>query len=43
MTRTDACVLNRIAQLIAGLGAVEINYKGMNPSDIDCLIRKAVT
>ena len=43
MTRTDACVLNRIAQLIAGLGAVEIDYKGMQPIDIDRHLREAVT
>ena len=43
MTRTDACVLNRIAQLIAGLGAVEIDYKGMQPIDRDRHLRKAVT
>ena len=43
VTRTDACVLNRIAQLIAGFGAVEIDYKGMKPNDIDCHVREAVT
>ena len=43
VTRTDACVLNRIAQLIAGLGAVEIDYKGMKPNDIDSRMREAVT
>ena len=42
MTRFDACVLNRIAQLIAGDGAAEINYKGMKPGDIDRLVREAV-
>ena len=42
MTRFDACVLNRIAQLIAGDGAAEINYKGMKPDDIDRLVREAV-
>ncbi len=35
MTRFDACVLNRIAQLIAGDGAAEINYKGMKPNDVE--------
>ncbi len=34
MTRFDACTLNRIAQLIAGEGAAEINYRGMKPNDI---------
>lgn len=42
MTRLDACALNRIAQLIAGDGAVVINYKGMQPKDIDGLVREAV-
>ena len=42
MTRLDACVMNRLSQLIAGEGAVEINYKGMTPNDIDGLVRKAV-
>ena len=42
MTRFDACALNRIAQLIAGDGAAEINYKGMKPNDIDRLVREAV-
>ena len=42
MTRFDACVLNRIAQLISGPGAAEINYKGMKPNDIDRLVRAAV-
>ena len=43
MTRQDACVLNRLAQLIAGEGAAEINYKGMKPADIDTLVLKAVS
>ena len=42
MTRFDACVLNRIAQLIAGDGAAEINYHGMKPNDIDRLVCEAV-
>ena len=42
MTRFDACVMNRLAQLIAGPGAVEINYKGMKPNDIERLVREAV-
>ena len=33
MTRLDACTLNRIAQLIAGDGAAEVNYRGMKPVD----------
>ena len=35
ITRLDACALNRIAQLLAGDGAVEINYKGAQVGDID--------
>lgn len=42
MTRSDACVLNRIAQLIAGDGAVEIDYKGIKPNDMERLVREAV-
>ena len=42
MTRLDACVLNRIAQLLAGPGAAEISYKGMKPNDIDRLVAAAV-
>jgi len=41
MTRFDACALNRIAQLIAGDGAAEINYRGMKPDDIDVLVSRA--
>jgi hypothetical protein len=36
-------VLNRIAQLISGPGAAEINYKGMKPNDIYRLVRAAVS
>ena len=42
MTRLDACALNRIAQLIAGDGAAEINYRGMRPANIDALVKEAV-
>jgi len=35
MTRLDACALNRIAQLLAGDGAVEIDYKGAQLGNID--------
>ena len=42
MTRFDACALNRIAQLIAGAGAADINYQGIQPKDIDRLVREAV-
>lgn len=34
MTRFDACTLNRIAQMLAGDGAAEINYRGMKPGDV---------
>ena len=42
MTRNDAQVLNRIAQLIAGEGAVEINYKGAVMRGIDEQVAAAV-
>lgn len=42
MTRMDACVLNRIAQLICGEGSVEINYHGMQPSGVEKLVAQAV-
>lgn len=42
MTRIDACILNRIAQLLAGSGAAKIDYKGMKPNDIDRLATEAV-
>ena len=38
ITRMDACALNRIAQLIAGNGAVEIDYKGARMEGIDSLV-----
>ncbi len=41
MTRFDACTLNRIAQLIAGDGAAEINYRGMKPSNVEGLVAEA--
>jgi len=43
MTRIDACVLNRLAQHIAGPGAVEIVYKGVEPESIDRLAEAAVS
>ena len=42
MTREDACVLNHLAQLIAGPGAVEILYKGIRPENVGRLARGAV-
>lgn len=35
ITRMDACVLNRIAQLLAGEGGVEINYKGARLAGVE--------
>lgn len=35
MTRMDACVLNRIAQLLSGDGAVEIDYKGVRLDGVE--------
>ncbi len=42
MTREQAQVLNRIAQLIADDGAVEIDYKGVVLSGIDEMVAEAV-
>ena len=42
MTRFDATALNRICQWFAGEDAVEINYHGMTPSNIDHLAEEAV-
>lgn len=41
ISRMDACALNRLAQLIAGKGAAEIIYHGVQPADIDRLARQA--
>ena len=35
ITRIDALILNRIAQLIAGAGAAKIDYKGVSMTGID--------
>lgn len=37
MTRFDATAMNRLCQFIAGEDAVEINYHGMKPANIDAL------
>lgn len=42
MTRFDAVAMNRLAQLLAGTGAAEINYHGMQPANIDELAMRAV-
>lgn len=41
MTRFDATALNRLAQAIAGDGAVSVNYHGMTPNNVDELAREA--
>ncbi len=43
LTRLDACVMNRLAQLICKEDAAEINYHGMKPTDIDGLVKGAMT
>lgn len=42
MTRRDALVLNRLAQSLAGDGAVEINYRGVTFADVEAWARDAV-
>ena len=42
MARIDALVLNRIAQLIAGEGACEIDYKGATLANVDAEVCKVV-
>ena len=42
MTRIDALVLNRIAQLIAGDGACAIDYKGATLANVDVEVGKVV-
>lgn len=42
MTRRDAQVLNRIAQLISGEGAAQIDYKGAVMTDVEEAMREAV-
>jgi len=41
LTREEAWILNRIAQLICGDGAADIHYHGSSPEDIDQLVAKA--
>ena len=43
MTREQAQVLNRIAQLIAGEGAADIDYKGAVMRGIDEAVTKAIS
>ena len=41
-TRESSLVLNRIAQLIAGEDAAEIDYKGATLRDVDALVAEAI-
>ncbi len=41
MTRTDALAMNRLCQWLAGEGAADIHYSGMQPADIDGLAEAA--
>ena len=41
MTRFDATALNRLCQWLAGEDALEINYHGMKPANIDQLAKAA--
>ena len=43
ITRIDACILNRLAQMIAGPGAAEIIYKGVTPEHVHQLAREVLT
>ena len=42
MTRVDALLLNRIAQLLAGEGACAIDYKGAKLAYVDDEVKKVV-
>ncbi len=42
MTRRDATALNRICQWLAGEDAVEIDYHGIRPADIDRIAMEAM-
>ena len=41
MTRVDACILNRLAQLIAKDGAAEITYRGAVPEEVGAQCQRA--
>ena len=43
ITRIDALILNRIAQLIAGDGAAKIDYKGVTMTGVDEGVIKVTT
>lgn len=42
MTRRDALVLNRLAQVLAGDGAAAISYRGVTFADVEAWAREAV-
>ena len=42
MTRRDATALNRICQWLAGEDAVDIDYHGIMPDDIDRIAMSAM-
>lgn len=42
ITRSKACVLNRLAQLLAGNGAADINYRGLSPTDLERQVAEAI-
>ena len=42
MTRQDATALNRVCQWLAGEDAVDIDYHGIKPADIDRIAMAAV-
>ncbi len=42
LTQFDACVMNRLAQLICKDDAATINYHGMKPTDIEGMVKTAM-
>lgn len=40
LTRLDGLALNRIAQLLAGEGGAELNYKGVTPAQVDAYVEE---
>ena len=43
ITRIDALILNRIAQLITGDGAAKIDYKGVSMAGVDAGVIKVTS
>ena len=41
LTREDCCIMNRIAQIIAGKNAIEIQYKGLVPNQLESMVALA--